>query len=94
MVQVLWQQEPSYMVLLNDITSKVNYYQKIEEVSQYKDILLATVSHDFKTPLIATHQYVEMMENDLSQNNLSNISDYLEIIKSSNELLHSLTMDI
>lgn len=38
------------MLIMNDISEKVRS-QHLKEVNTYKDRLLATVSHDLKTPL-------------------------------------------
>lgn len=60
-VQLIWQDEYSTMFVMDDVTGKINYYRQIEEISHYKDLLLATVTHDLKTPLIAVISYNKMV---------------------------------
>lgn len=47
---VIWNAEPAIMVVINDISWNMRYIQS-QQISNYKDELLAMVSHDLKTPL-------------------------------------------
>lgn len=39
---------------MSDTTDKILHIAELKELNNYKDQLLATVSHDLKTPLNAT----------------------------------------
>jgi len=39
------------MLILNEITDRILRIKHLQEIDSYKDNLLATVSHDLKTPL-------------------------------------------
>ncbi len=45
-----WEQQPQLLILMNDITQEVKL-KRLEIMAEYKDNLLATVTHDLKTPL-------------------------------------------
>lgn len=75
------------MFVLNDITTKVRYYEQVEEISQYKDLLLATVTHDLKTPLIAVLNYNKLLKDELKFSQSEPYLEYLNIMESSSLLL-------
>jgi signal transduction histidine kinase len=39
------------MIMLTDVTLKIKFQNELQRLNNYKDELLATVSHDLKTPL-------------------------------------------
>ena len=47
----LWDEHPSVMVSLMNVTQQVNYQIELKKMDAYKDDLLSTVSHELKTPL-------------------------------------------
>lgn len=46
----IWEGKRSVILIVNDISEKYKV-QHLKEIDHYKDNLLATVSHDLKTPL-------------------------------------------
>ncbi|KAL4466119.1 hypothetical protein ABPG74_004356 [Tetrahymena malaccensis] len=70
----MWQGKFAILVLLsNDSIERRN--QQLERLNQYKDKLLATVSHDLKTPLNSIISITDYLQNDLSQSTCSTISE-------------------
>jgi len=47
----LWEGKLCVMLILNEITDRILRIKHLQEIDSYKDNLLATVSHDLKTPL-------------------------------------------
>ena len=47
---MLWKNEKVIFLLLNETTTFLKF-KKIKEINEYKDMLLATVSHDLRSPL-------------------------------------------
>lgn len=82
------------MCVLNDITSEINQCKWLEEISQYKDLLLATVTHDLKAPLVSVIYYTKLLQNEISDKKEGNINEYLDIIECNSILLQNLVMDI
>lgn len=60
----LWESQISFLVIMNDISEKVRL-KHMKELDQYKDRLLATVSHDLKTPLNGMILDISIMQNIL-----------------------------
>lgn len=49
--KIFWNDEKSTMCIFEDVTDKVMYSEKLRNINKYKDSLLASVTHDLKTPL-------------------------------------------
>lgn len=82
------------MCVMSDITPELNYYKQIEEISQYKDLLLATVTHDLKTPLNSLMVYTKLLQSEFANVRSAQVTEYFSIIDSNAVLLQNLIMDI
>lgn len=85
-----WQGEDSLLILLHDITAVKNL-EKMKEMDIYKDQLLATVSHDFRTPL---HGIMGILEMSLDRINDNLLKIDLNIALKSSKLLLFMVNDI
>ncbi|KAL4503217.1 hypothetical protein ABPG72_000823 [Tetrahymena utriculariae] len=56
-VKIVWKNSRQILVLLNNISEKINA-EKLQELDQYKDKLLASVCHDIKTPVCQLIQFL------------------------------------
>ena len=50
LIKIYWRESKAFLILLND-TSSAFQYKKMKEITQYKDKILATFSHDLRSPL-------------------------------------------
>ncbi len=77
--------------MLNDVTLKKKYENELTRLSNYKDELLATVSHDLKTPL---NGILTILEANKSENNIERMQEKNEIAIKNSHLLNFLIHDI
>lgn len=80
---ILWKNEKAVLVLLNDVTSKMKI-QQINQINEYKDNILASVSHDLRTPLNSMMGFLEIMAEEIKA---KRILKYIGAIQSSSKLL-------
>ena len=86
--ETIWEGKPSLIMIINDVTRiKLNY----QELSKHKDQLLATVSHDLRTPLNGILGLVECLIEEI---NILWIKEKLLIVQISARLLLSMINDI
>jgi signal transduction histidine kinase len=80
---------PSRLIILNDITQLVNveYGRSIEKIS---DIMIASTSHDMRTPLNTIVNMHTLLENYLSDPKLK---EWIKVAKTSTQLLLFLVND-
>ena len=69
MGRISWQNEPAFLISMNDI-SAIKMVKKLKELDSYKDRLLATVSHDLRTPLNGIIGIMEIMLTKISEKEL------------------------
>ena len=69
MCRISWQNEPAFLISMNDI-SAIKMVKKLKELDSYKDRLLATVSHDLRTPLNGIIGIMEIMLTKISEKEL------------------------
>ena len=60
----VWENKHSILVIMNDISEKIRL-KHLKDLDNYKDQLLATVSHDLKTPLNGMMIDVDIMQHTL-----------------------------
>ena len=82
-----WKNEKAMLLIMNDISSKIQF---LKELNEYKDLLLASVSHDLRTPLNCIMGNLDLMEelNDFG------ILKCVQTTQSSCKILLSLINDI
>lgn len=96
--KILWQNEECFMIIFTDITSIISLAH-LKDIDIYKNRLLATVSHDLRTPINGMMGMIETVSNDLKEKKnkrllkmamkfghllLSMINDILDFSKISN----------
>jgi signal transduction histidine kinase len=79
------------MIMLNDVTLKKKYENEITRLSNYKDELLATVSHDLKTPLSGI---LTILEANKSEDSIEKMREKNEIAIKNSHLLNFFIHDI
>ncbi|CAD8119820.1 unnamed protein product [Paramecium sonneborni] len=72
----IWKHQKSYIVSLIEITDKIKICE-LEKLDQYKDNILATVSHDLKNPIGVVQSMITLVQDNLYQ--LSEIQTNLDI---------------
>ncbi len=100
--KIMWDEEKVCIIILADITQKINIDRMIK-LNKYKDDILATVSHDLRSPLNGSLNYLAKVEKIINsqikfQNEkLSDKEEILVLIKKSQKnqmYLLSLISDI
>ena len=88
--RIHWQNEQAFLILMSDI-SAVKLVRKLQELDAYKDRLLATVSHDLRTPLNGLNGILELLTSRLFE---KEIQKYLKIATRCSGLLLFMINDI
>jgi len=88
--KIHWQNEESFLILMSDITA-IKLVRKLQELDAYKDRLLATVSHDLRTPLNGLNGILELLSSRLFE---KEIQKYLKIATRCSSLLLFMINDI
>lgn len=80
-----WRNEKVILIILSDITFKIKL-QNLKEINDYKDVLLATVSHDLRTPINSIICYLEMISEEV-KNVSPRTLEYVNAVRCSSQLL-------
>ncbi|CAD8166970.1 unnamed protein product [Paramecium octaurelia] len=83
----LWEGKLCMMLILNNTTDRELRLQNLKELDNYKDNLLASVSHDLKTPLNVQTIITNVIKNSLESKENIQQSEILEIIKYLDDML-------
>ncbi|KAL4502193.1 hypothetical protein ABPG72_000428 [Tetrahymena utriculariae] len=88
-VNCFWNQQPSLLVLLVNV-SQEKRNQQLQQMNTYKDRLLATVSHDLKTPL----NCIISLTGQIKEMNIVSIAQNVDIIYNNSLMLLFMIKDI
>ena len=83
-----WRNEKILLIILNDISSKIQF---LKELNEYKDLLLASVSHDLRTPLNCIMGILEILNEEIND---CKLLQFVDTAQSSSKMLLSLINDI
>ncbi|CAD8123350.1 unnamed protein product [Paramecium sonneborni] len=95
----IWENKHSILVIMNDISEKIRL-KHLREMDHYKDRLLATVSHDLKTPLngmmidINIMQHILQQKSSITHSNIEQLCLHLDEFHQSGQLLLSMINDL
>ncbi|CAD8183183.1 unnamed protein product [Paramecium pentaurelia] len=96
----LWDGKQCIMLILNDTTDRVLRIKHLQDLDNYKDNLLAAVSHDLKTPLngqsILANLIKTMMENKQSmvRSDIQEIVVHIDDMISNQQILLTMINDL
>ncbi|CAD8047721.1 unnamed protein product [Paramecium sonneborni] len=90
LLHCIWENKHSILVIMNDISEKIRSIH-LKELDQYKDRLLATVSHDLKTPLNGMMIGINII---IMINNIKQLCSHLDEFNQSGQLLLSMINDL
>lgn len=88
--KIHWQGQDAFLLLLSDI-SVLKQLTKLQELDAYKDRLLATVSHDLRTPLNGLNGILELISSKIQD---KSIKKFLKIATRCSNLLLFMINDI
>ena len=60
----IWENTPSCLLVLTDITQRLKYEEELQTLDSYKDQLLTNVTHDLKTPLNCMIQMIDLIKDN------------------------------
>ncbi|KAL4488383.1 hypothetical protein ABPG72_019233 [Tetrahymena utriculariae] len=90
LVNCYWKNQFAIMAFLTNVPQN-NLVNRLQKINQYKDELLATVSHDLKTPLNAM---IQVVQTAMSQCKNEEYNNYFDIIDKNGKLLLNIINDI
>ncbi|EGR27690.1 response regulator receiver domain protein, partial [Ichthyophthirius multifiliis] len=74
-VKCKWENEEAVMVLISDISQKV-YIERINQIQEYKNQMLSSITHNLKTPL---NGIMVMLQSALASNKSKSIQEQLTL---------------
>ncbi|EAS05594.3 ATPase, histidine kinase-, DNA gyrase B (macronuclear) [Tetrahymena thermophila SB210] len=89
-VEFQWIDEPAIMIVMTDISQQVRA-RRLQDLDSYKNELLATVTHDLKTPLNGMLSILEVAQ---ELTDIHEIKNLIQIVHKNGILLNFLIMDI
>ncbi|CAK85140.1 unnamed protein product (macronuclear) [Paramecium tetraurelia] len=91
--EIIWEEQPATMLVFQTQEQRQdkNQINDLKQKDQYKDEMLASVSHDFKTPINGIVAIVQFLESIVVDQNELN---YLKILKKWAQLLLFMISDI
>ncbi|CAD8170616.1 unnamed protein product [Paramecium pentaurelia] len=96
----LWDGKQCIMLILNDATDRELRLQHLKELDNYKDNLLAAVSHDLKTPLHVQTLLTNVIKNTLEnkeqiyKTEIQEIINHLEDMLANQQILSTMINDL
>ncbi|CAD8204376.1 unnamed protein product [Paramecium pentaurelia] len=100
----IWKHQRSYIVSLIEITDRIKISQ-LEKLDQYKDNVLATVSHDLKNPIFVVQSMITLVQDSLFElsemetnpdilQKIQSCCNYLEMCQTNVQILQSFVNDL
>ena len=90
--RIKWRNEKVILILLKDVSSKIKL-ETMKELNDYKDLLLASVSHDLRTPLNSIICFLELISEEVKRTSKKCL-EYALAAQSSSKLLLYMINDI
>ncbi|CAD8098097.1 unnamed protein product [Paramecium primaurelia] len=87
----IWKHERCFIISLIDLTDRMKISQ-LEKLDQYKDSVLATVSHDLKNPIIVIQSMITL--NVSIQQKVQSCCNYLQMCQTNVQTLQSFVNDL
>ena len=95
--KVIWNDVPSFMASLRDVSErkaleekKLEYQEKLEEASQAKDKFFSIIAHDLRSPLSSFLGLTELMSDDLAFMSHETLQQMVDSMKGSATNLYRL----
>ncbi|CAD8201362.1 unnamed protein product [Paramecium pentaurelia] len=100
----IWKHQKSYIVSLIEVTDRIKISQ-LEKLDQYKDNVLATVSHDLKNPIGVIQSMITLVQDSLYElsetetnpeiiQKIQSCCNYLEMCQTNVQILQSFVNDL
>ncbi|CAK67133.1 unnamed protein product (macronuclear) [Paramecium tetraurelia] len=88
----IWKYQKSFVVSLIEITDRIKISQ-LEKLDQYKDSVLATVSHDLKNPIGVVQSMITLVQDKILEK-IQSCCNYLEMCQTNVQILQSFVNDL
>lgn len=84
MVGCSWQSDQSAIIIINEISNEIEKNRQ-KEINVYKQNVLATITHDLKTPLNGVVSILDALD---GSNDIGQIHTYTQMVKYNVQLLY------